>query len=68
MLSAAKTCRKLLNASAADSRVLVTSPSVIAPGVSALTRGVTPSMLSKSTVMASLLAGGIALAGLGTAT
>lgn len=40
----------------------------VAPGVVALTRGVTPAMLSKTTVMTGLFLGGLALAGLGTAT
>jgi RNA polymerase sigma factor (sigma-70 family) len=42
--------------------------SAVAPGVLALTRGVTPSMISKSTVTAAVLVGGIALAGLGAAS
>ena len=42
--------------------------SATAPGVIALTRGATLSMFSKSTTMVSLLAGGLALAGMVAAT
>jgi RNA polymerase sigma factor (sigma-70 family) len=42
--------------------------SATAPGVIALTRGATLSMFSKSTVTVSLLAGGLALAGMAAAT
>ena len=41
--------------------------SSVAPGIAILTRGVLPSMLSKSVVISSVLLGGIAVAGLGTA-
>ncbi len=44
-----------------------TSPS-IAPGVATLIKGVAPAMISKTTVITSLILGGITLAGLGTAT
>jgi len=44
-----------------------TSPG-IAPGVATLLRGVAPAMISKTTVITSLILGGITLAGLGTAT
>jgi hypothetical protein len=42
--------------------------SATAPGVSALTRGATLSMFSKSTIMVSLIAGGLAVAGMAAAT
>jgi RNA polymerase sigma factor (sigma-70 family) len=42
--------------------------SAVAPGVVALTGGVTSNMLSRSTVTATVLVGGIALAGMGAAT
>ncbi len=45
---------------------LLSSPS-IAPGILTLTQGVLPSMLTKSIVISSLLLGGVAVAGLGTA-
>ncbi len=41
--------------------------SSIAPGIAALTRGVLPNMQPKSIVISSLLLGGVAVAGLGTA-
>ncbi|WP_435011170.1 sigma-70 family RNA polymerase sigma factor [Tundrisphaera lichenicola] len=44
------------------------SPASLAPGLVALTRGVAPAMISKTTAMTTMLLGGIALTGLGTAT
>ena len=44
-----------------------TSPKIM-PGVATMLRGVAPAMISKTTVMTSLVLGGIALAGLGTTT
>lgn len=45
---------------------LLASPS-ITPGIAALTRGVLPNMLPKSIVISSLVLGGLAVTGLGTA-
>jgi len=44
---------------------IATAPAALAPSVVALTRGVAPIMLPKSTLMASVMIGGVALAGLG---
>ncbi len=45
-----------------------TSPSGVASGVLALTRGAAPAMISKSSTIASLLCGGVLLSGLGLAS
>lgn len=44
---------------------IASKPGALAPAVVALTRGVAPSMLPQSTLMASVLIGGVAIAGLG---
>ena len=56
-----------VSAALARATVAAATTSRIAPAIFALTRGVAPAMLSKSTVLASLVLGGITLAGFGTA-
>ena len=47
--------------------VISAPPAAVAAGLAALTRGVAPAMIPKLSVPATLLLGGVALAGLGTA-
>ncbi|WZP00848.1 sigma-70 family RNA polymerase sigma factor [Isosphaeraceae bacterium EP7] len=46
--------------------LVAASPATIAPGVISLTRGVAPAMLTKTTLAASLILGGLVATGLGT--
>ncbi len=53
-----------VSASLMRATLAMTSSAAVAPGVAALTKGVIPSMVAKSTLAASLVVGGVAFAGL----
>jgi len=67
VLSSAEACASPVSPNLTRATLELLVSSSITPGIAALTRGVLPNMLPKSIVISSLLLGGVAVAGLGTA-